>query len=288
MKTSHTIALTAIVLFVIAIGIIVIGKKDTPVSPLTESPQASSIKGCYVATLSKDVYTLNVQSQIGDQISGTLAFKNFQKDSSSGTFEGTYQNGILFGNYSFMSEGMNSVLQVAFKKVGDNFVRGFGDMDTTGARFADVANLTYDEQQVFKPTADCGAPVVSQGKLPAGSTPPAAPSTIQTKTWIWQKTVMNDGSVITPKKAGAFTLTLGVDGKATGKTDCNSFFATYKIGTDGVITFSGIGSTLMYCEGAQESVFTSQIAKANQYIVDPSGNLVLMLPYDSGSILFRQ
>jgi|GEM_PF-1605074 len=288
MKTSHAIALTSIVLVIIAVVIIVLGKNNSAVSPVVESPQASVIKGCYVATLSKDVYTLNVQSQTDEQVSGTLSFKNFQKDSSSGTFAGIYKDGILLADYSFQSEGMNSVLQVAFKKSPDGFVRGFGDMDSTGTRFADVANLTYDDTQVFKASSDCGTPAVSQGKLPAGSTPPAAPAAIQSKTWIWQKTIMNEDTVITPKKAGAFTLTLGTDGKATGKTDCNSFFASYKIGSDGVITFSGIGSTLMFCEGSQESVFTGQIAKANQYMVDASGNLVLMLPYDSGSILFRQ
>ena len=288
MKTSHAIALASIILFVLAIVIIVIGKNNTAVSPVVESPQVNVIKGCYVATLSKDVYTLNIQSQENEQVSGALSFKNFQKDSSSGTFVGTYNNDILLGDYSFNSEGMSSVLQVAFKKSENGFIRGFGDMDSTGTRFADVANLTYDDSQVFKVSNDCATPAVSQGKLPAGSTPPAAPATIQSKTWIWQKTVMNDDTVITPKKSGAFTLTLGTDGKATGKTDCNSFFANYKIGSDGVITFSGIGSTLMFCEGSQESVFTGQIAKANQYMVDASGNLVLILPYDSGSILFRQ
>ena len=287
MKTSHAIGLACIALFIIITGIIIAAKKpDT--DPVVEVQPVASVTGCYVAMLSKDVYTLNVQSQTDEQVSGTLSFKNFQKDSSSGTFAGIYKDGILLADYSFQSEGMNSVLQVAFKKSPDGFVRGFGDMDSTGTRFADVANLTYDDTQVFKASSDCGTPAVSQGKLPAGSTPPAAPAAIQSKTWVWQKTIMSDGAVITPKKAGAFTLTLGTDGKATGKTDCNSFFASYKIGTDGVIAFGGIGSTLMFCEGSQESVFTGQIAKANQYMVDASGNLVLMLPYDSGSILFRQ
>ncbi|MBI5139743.1 hypothetical protein HZA26_04000 [Candidatus Nomurabacteria bacterium] len=128
-----------------------------------ELPAVSNgILGCYMATLSKDVYTLKVLSQSGENFQGTLQFKNFEKDSSSGKFEGTYKEGILLGNYSFQSEGMDSVMQVIFKKSGDAFVRGYGDMDETGTHFADLNNITYDTSYVFKLSPDCGA---SQAKI---------------------------------------------------------------------------------------------------------------------------
>ena len=129
---------------------------------------------------------------------------------------------------------------------------------------------------------------VPEGKLPAGSTPPVGAATIQGQTWVWDKTIMNDGAIITPKKAGAFTLSLGTDGKAGGKTDCNGYFASYQIGTDGVIKFDNMGSTMMFCEGSQEAVFTGELGQANHYMTDATGNLVLLLPYDSGSILFKK
>jgi len=37
-----------------------------------EVAQTSSVLGCYVATLAKDVYTLSVQKQNGEYVSGTL------------------------------------------------------------------------------------------------------------------------------------------------------------------------------------------------------------------------
>jgi hypothetical protein len=86
-----------------------------------------------------------------------LSFKNFEKDSSSGTFTGTYNSaGILIADYSFQSEGMSSVMQVAFKKDGDNFIRGHGTMNADGTRFANPAMLTYDSTatlSVFKQVA---------------------------------------------------------------------------------------------------------------------------------------
>jgi len=114
-----------------------------------------SIAGCYAVVFNKDVYTLNVGSQSGENFSGTLAFKNFEKDSSSGTFVGTYKNGILLGDYSFQSEGMYSVMQVIFKKTGDDFIRGYGETTEGGIRFADTSNVTYDSSSplsVFKKT----------------------------------------------------------------------------------------------------------------------------------------
>ncbi len=93
----------------------------------------------------KDVYTIHIVSQEGKAVSGNLSFKNYEKDSSSGTFVGTYENGILLADYTFNSEGMTSVMQVIFKKVDDGFVRGYGPVDTEGTRFTDLGAIIYDQ-----------------------------------------------------------------------------------------------------------------------------------------------
>lgn len=126
-----------------------------------------------------------------------------------------------------------------------------------------------------------------KGKLPAGSPAPGAISDIQNQTWVWTETIMNNDTSIIPEKAGAFTITLA-DGKVSGKTDCNSFFSTYQIGSDGVISFGALGSTKMACEGSQESVFTDFISNTSRYILSPAGDLVLLLKMDSGSVMFKK
>ena len=121
-----------------------------------QAPAAEpSVVGCYVATLGKDVYTMNLNSQIDKQVSGMLSFKNFEKDSSNGTFLGVYNGGLLVADYFFASEGMDSKMQVIFRKEGDNFVRGFGPMDASGEKFADFNNIKFDPKQTFAPSADC-------------------------------------------------------------------------------------------------------------------------------------
>jgi len=115
----------------------------------------NGITGCYVSKLAQDVYTLKITGQKDGMFTGSLSFNNSEKDSSSGIYVGTYSDGILLGDYSFTSEGMNSVVDVIFKKEGNNFVRGYGEMNADGTRLADASKVTYDPNQTFVPTANC-------------------------------------------------------------------------------------------------------------------------------------
>lgn len=159
MKNIQIIFFIAIILL-LGVGIYFtskISKAPTTVSTDNiEEPEdvaVESVLGCYVSRTGNDVYTLNIQNQTGENVSGALAFKNYQKDSSSGTFDGTYKDGILLGDYSFQSEGMFSVMQVIFKKMEGGFVRGYGEVNDEGTRFVDVNNINYDASSslnVFK------------------------------------------------------------------------------------------------------------------------------------------
>ena len=97
-----------------------------------------------MATIGKDVYTLTIREHREERFEGKLSFKNFEKESSSGTYNGTYKNGTLLGYYSFQSEGTNSVMQVVFKNSGNDFIRGYGTLNSEGNRFVDLSKITYD------------------------------------------------------------------------------------------------------------------------------------------------
>jgi len=116
-----------------------------------------SVVGCYVAKLAKDVYLLKIDSEVNGNVVGALAFNNFEKDSSSGTFNGTYKDGILLGNYSFSSEGMDSEMQVIFKKEEGAFVRGYGNTKIEGDKvtFENLADITYDSSAKFTKNPTC-------------------------------------------------------------------------------------------------------------------------------------
>lgn len=160
MDTSNTkIQLILGAATVIIAGILVYFFTQTPITTVdTGSTQSGeSLIGCYVVRREKSVYTLTIAQQYGSRINGTLTYKNFEMDSSSGSFEGTYADGILIGYYSFSSEGEDSVRQMVFKKVGNSFLQGFGQVRTEGNRevFIDLSAVTYDPALTFTLDENC-------------------------------------------------------------------------------------------------------------------------------------
>lgn len=103
------------------------------------------------------------------------------------------------------------------------------------------------------------------------------------KSWTWSKTTMKSTSTI-PKKLNAFTLTFKADGSLSGTTDCNTFFGNYKIAST-TLSFSQLGSTKMYCEGAQEGDFMATLQEVKSFLIDKSNNLTLTTT--SGSMMFK-
>lgn len=97
-------------------------------------------------------------------------------------------------------------------------------------------------------------------------------------TWVWQATTIG-GVVTEPNRPGVFSITFN-DGTGTvqGKTDCNGFGGSYKVGANDSLNFGPLNSTLMYCEGSQEQEFVSAISTVRSYYFTGSGALVLELP----------
>lgn len=152
-KIIITVTTTVLIGVALILGF-VLSRNRSVQGPLVQD----SVVGCYAMISGQDKYLLDIASQEGVHVTGTLAFNNYQKDSSHGTFDGTYENGILMGNYSFTSEGMDSVMQVAFKKMGDTLVRGYGPVVNEGTQFMSPDSITYNEKDsltVFDKTV-CG------------------------------------------------------------------------------------------------------------------------------------
>ncbi|KKT81654.1 MAG: hypothetical protein A2V96_01055 [Candidatus Yonathbacteria bacterium RBG_16_43_6] len=110
--------------------------------------------------------------------------------------------------------------------------------------------------------------------------------TLDMTTWKWIRTVYNDGTIVTPQKPEAFSLTFRKDGTVSVKTDCNSMSGTYEVSGKN-IEFKDMATTLMYCEGSQEQVFSTMLGKVQSFLFTSRGELVLELKFDSGLIIFR-
>lgn len=126
------------------------------------------------------------------------------------------------------------------------------------------------------------------GKLPGDSAPAPTAEELVGTTWVWKQLIIGGDGVVAPNAPEKFTITFGADGSVSGTTDCNGFGGTYTLGSDGIISFGSFMSTLMYCEGSQESQFTSELAQATRLTTDPEGNLVMTLGETSNVLVFTK
>jgi hypothetical protein len=128
---------------------------DTTLSPSTEPGSPITSEQCFRKVLSRDTFSIKI-TQTGNAISGTLAFDNYEKDSSKGTVKGTTTGDTLKLWYDFQSEGMHSVMQVYFKKEGDKLIRGIGSMDVKGdtSYFSNPPDIKFGEKDAWN-KVDC-------------------------------------------------------------------------------------------------------------------------------------
>ena len=131
-----------------------IGKKDTtpdnvPSNPpeTPSSPAIRDLTGCYMRVMARDTFVAKLQLQ-GNEITGKLSFDNYQKDGSTGQVRGRMENGLIKLVYSFQSEGSNSVMDVYFKPVNNELIRGIGEMETRGdtAYFKNPDEVSFPEK----------------------------------------------------------------------------------------------------------------------------------------------
>lgn len=115
---------------------------------------------------------------------------------------------------------------------------------------------------------------------------------LETQTWTWVSTQYNDGTTITPKKPKAFTITFAKEsftatsGTISATTDCNSFGGEYTVSGSTITITKGI-STLMACQGSQESDFLKAFTAIHSYHFTSKGELIFDLTLDSGIMTFR-
>jgi hypothetical protein len=89
---------------------------------------------CYLYAGLSDTVSLNL-NHLGDSVTGSLVYNFKEKDKNTGTINGRMNGNILIAEYTFLSEGIQSCRQVAFKLEGDKFIEGYGESYSRNDRF---------------------------------------------------------------------------------------------------------------------------------------------------------
>jgi heat shock protein HslJ len=110
--------------------------------------------------------------------------------------------------------------------------------------------------------------------------------TLTMKTWNWVNTAYNNDTTVTPMTPKKFALTFKSNKTFSASTDCNGVGGEYVVNGKS-ITLVKMVSTMMYCEGSQEQDFAKMLGQVQSYMFTSKGELILMLQYDSGSMIFK-
>lgn len=101
---------------------------------------------CYQAVNENDSIQLKLIVK-GTAVTGSLTYHIMEKDKNTGTLLGEMKNDTIFASYHFLSEGTQSVREVAFLKKGNNLVQGFGPVEDKAGIviFENRSVLVFDE-----------------------------------------------------------------------------------------------------------------------------------------------
>lgn len=129
-----------------------VDKTDTTADATqVDEPKVEMTETCYEWIVKKDTISLKVV-QTGNMVTGELHYKWFEKDSNHGDIKGEMKGDTLIVDYTFMSEGMESVRKEFFLKKDGGLVIGQPDYEHQQEPFK-AKDVKYDGM-LLKPV-DC-------------------------------------------------------------------------------------------------------------------------------------
>ncbi len=123
--------------------------QDTATKP--KPPVNFTGQYCYSYIQNKDSVTLRIVVS-DSSVTGKLMYNFFEKDDNDGVIQGSLRNDTLIANYTFTSEGKESVRQVAFLLSDSSAKEGYGNMvqQDTVMRFSNPDSLSFNNSLVLK------------------------------------------------------------------------------------------------------------------------------------------
>jgi len=122
---------------------------DTPAAKTYESP--APVLLCFGKISNKD--TVQLRLSVSDSTaSGSLLYKLHEKDSNKGKLQGVLRGDTLIGNYTFQSEGTESVREVAFLLKDSMAIEGLGKIEERNGQmvFTNRSALNFGKGIVLK------------------------------------------------------------------------------------------------------------------------------------------
>jgi hypothetical protein len=117
------------------------------------SNKINETAACYSYSKNNDSVILHISIK-DNLVSGDLLYNYFQKDKNIGKVNGEMKGDTLYAEYTFQSEGVNSVREIAFLKKGNEWIEGYGDLEEQSGEmvFKNKTTLNFKNNITLKQT----------------------------------------------------------------------------------------------------------------------------------------
>ncbi|MFH6997034.1 hypothetical protein ACHRVZ_03820 [Flavobacterium sp. FlaQc-57] len=148
-----------LVITVVMLSVFISCKKATNTDPAEIAPkppmeaEVAEPAGdqCYAWKSNGSVIEMSFNINSHQEVNGKLIYNIVGKDKNEGTLIGNMKGDTLIADYTFNSEGVSSVREVAFLQRGGAFIEGYGDVVTTNDKviFKDKTKLKFDQKNTL-------------------------------------------------------------------------------------------------------------------------------------------
>ena len=113
------------------------------------------IEECYVGKTGNRIVELSLKIE-GRLVTGTLNYLPEQKDKNVGQIKGSMMGDTLLADYTFMSEGIESVREIIFLKIAGGFKEGYAAVKDQNGKmiFEDRKNADFSKSTLLA-KVDC-------------------------------------------------------------------------------------------------------------------------------------
>ncbi len=128
----------------------------TPNAPKEAQIEEPAGDQCYALRANGNVIELSFNVNSHQEVNGKLSYNISGKDKNEGTLIGNMNGDTLIADYTFTSEGVSSVREVAFLQKDGSLIEGFGDVVQANDKvtFKDKTKLKFDKKNRLTKT-DC-------------------------------------------------------------------------------------------------------------------------------------
>ncbi|PBJ12335.1 hypothetical protein [Flavobacterium sp. ACN6] len=111
---------------------------------------------CYSWKAGGSIIEMSFNVNSHQEVNGKLSYNLVGKDKNEGTLIGNMKGDTLIADYTFNSEGVSSIREVAFLQKDGTFIEGYGDVVTANDKvsFKDKTKLKFDAKNTLT-KVDC-------------------------------------------------------------------------------------------------------------------------------------